>query len=346
MVKNTGITKSGLKYIKKMIDGAIDEEEPLHRYAKSILGNFQSIDLPIADEMGSTQTFAYQKWDVVTATPKRIHLQEIPIALALQGANPEQIIVAEARNILPDGGNKFGSASAIGIARISEEIEIEAMKIKFDFRLKPATTDATSLARGPNYDVVIEYKIVSIDPEKLQWQGSQGSQIDPVKISDVFPGLSQNGGITVYMKDQKPKHDYTIVRSKTIILNSAAGLLDEKPNNNGYHIVTTQVSRKSCVETFKYGKGRKKTYPWEITVVAGNGTMTKSPNNDGIYQDGKNLYLYYRAYYLDQQYNGNTFVPLGTGENPSPVQARITSIIYYRDGTPYTNDQAIANVVN
>lgn len=27
MVKNTGVTKSGLKYIQKMIDNAIDEEK-------------------------------------------------------------------------------------------------------------------------------------------------------------------------------------------------------------------------------------------------------------------------------------------------------------------------------
>lgn len=359
MVKNTGVTKSGLKYIQKMIDNAIDEEKELNRICISHIGDFWSKELTTIDDNDYTvnEVFAYQRWDKLTAIPKRFQLQCIPLAPALNLSNVDnvqEVLRTSARNIPEqnDGQgndiNKFGSIKGMGVLRVSDEIELEHMKIKFDFRLKPATTSQNANSQGINNDVVIEYKIISCRPEQVQRlklnNDDEGDDIDPIQSSDIFPGFSQNGGITVWMKKAKPKHTYKIIRKKTIILNTMPAVIEEKPNDNGFRLITSQVARRSCVETFKYGKGRNKNYPRYVKQQNTEGEFNLVENTEGIFQKGKNLYLYIRAYYLDPQYTGAQFVPLGTGAEPSPVDCRITEILYYRDGQNYTSDRAVAQV--
>lgn len=354
MVKRTGITRSGLKYVEKMIDNAINEEQVTHRYCTAHMGDFHSTELTIPDEDDTKQQFAYQRWDPLTAVPRRFKLQIIPAVANLDPTydDLEGALNPNARNVNSIPANAFGTAENIGEMRIGETIELSACKIKMDFRLKPLTTNQTVSESGINFDVVIEYKIISVDPNKINQEDSTGGQIDqgakydPLQCSDIFVGLSQNGGITKYMKTNKPKHDYTVVRERTIILNSPYGLIEEKPNDNGFRVVTTQVARKSCVETFKYGQGRKKTYPWKVKAVEPDNTLTDQINLEGEIQQGKNMYLYVRAYFLDPQYNAQqAFEPLGVNDT-SPVQCRITEICYYRDDDEFNTSQAIANVNN
>lgn len=359
MVKRTGITKSGLAYVKAMIDNAVDEEKELNRICISHLGDFWSKELKTIDDgvFEVNEIFAYQRWAKLNAIPKRFQLQCIPVAPALLVENSDDIedVLHQSARHIPEQNdgqgtdiNKFGSTKGMGTMRISEEIELETMVIKFDFRLKPVTTSQEANSQGINQDVVIEYKIISCRPEQVQRKAisadDEGDDIDPIQSSDIFPGFSQNGGITVFMKKAKPKHSYKIVRQKTIILNTQAAMIEEKPNDNGYRIITSQVARKSCQEKFRYGKGRKKNYPMFVKQQDAEGDFTLVENADGIFQKGKNLYLYIRCYYLDPQYTANQFIPIGTGSEPSPVDCRITEILYYRDGQPYTSSRSIAQV--